>query len=258
MLKPDLIKEQIRGKTFISEVIYLDETESTNSYAKCISGDGILVITDHQTSGRGRFERAWESEKGSNLTFTIKKTFDLSSQDIPLINFYFTLCVYEVIREFIDEAGANSALLQLKWPNDLMYDSKKLCGLLIESNPAKKEFILGMGINVNQEKFPAELNAVSLCDVTGTKTDLSDMLIKLVKKIDVNLPLLLGSQEQIYIKWKNANNLIGKSVIFNSSEESNKFGNVIDLQRDGGIKLAINEQECVYYSGEIKITLIGS
>jgi BirA family transcriptional regulator, biotin operon repressor / biotin---[acetyl-CoA-carboxylase] ligase len=259
LLDIDLIEKELLNNTFISEIYYFEEIDSTNSFAKSLAGkDNIMVIAEYQKSGKGRYERIWESEKGNNLTFSIKKTFELNHDDIPSINFYFSYFVYETIKDYLEENNISASLLNIKWPNDILYDNKKLCGVLIESNIEKHEFTIGIGINLNQQKFNPEYNATSIKNIINHTVDVSSFLAGLIFKIDKNLGLLSPVNNILYTKWKNASNLIGKSVVFNSMDNLNKYGNVIDLQRNGGIKLLINGEEIVYYSGDIKITLIGN
>lgn len=259
MINLELANKELVGNTFVTRIYYFDETDSTNNFAKNAGeDDNIIVISEFQRSGKGRYEREWESEKGSNLTFSIKKKFDIKPSEISFINFYFSYFVYETIKEYLEERNISSSQLNIKWPNDILYDSKKICGLLIESNMGKNEFIIGIGINLNQRSFSAGLNAESLYNITGSRVDVTAFLVRLIGKINDNLPMLSPVNECLFEKWKNSTELIGKSVVFNVNDKLNKFGNVIDLQRDGGIRLLISGEEMVYYSGEIKITLIGN
>jgi BirA family biotin operon repressor/biotin-[acetyl-CoA-carboxylase] ligase len=258
LLNIDLIRSCLIGKTFVGEICYLEEMNSTNDRAKESAGDNLLVLTDFQTKGKGRYGRVWESERGSNVTLSIKKKFDVEPGDESLINFYFSYFVYDTIRELLNEHNVNTSPLNIKWPNDILYEGKKISGLLIESTHGKNEYVTGIGINVNQETFIPEYNAVSLSGIVNRKLDTTSLIIRLIENIDKNLGSLSTSVDDLFVKWKSANNLIGKSVIFNSGSILNKYGNVIDLQRNGGIKLLINGKESTFYSGEIKITLIGS
>jgi BirA family biotin operon repressor/biotin-[acetyl-CoA-carboxylase] ligase len=259
LLDIDLIRRELLGNTFVSNIYYFEEIGSTNKYAKTLSGeDNVLVISEFQGSGKGRFERVWESEKGSNLTFSIKKKFNISPAELPFINFFFSYFVYLAIKEHLEENDSSSQLLSIKWPNDILYDNKKISGLLVESNIEKNEFTIGIGINLNQQKFNPEYNAVSSVNIINRKTDISLFLIRLINIIDKNLSLMEPVNEILFTNWKNASNLIGRSVVFNVNDNMHKYGNVMDLQKDGGIKLFINGKEQIFFSGEIKITLIGN
>ncbi len=259
MLDIDLIKRELLNNTFISNIYYFEEIDSTNNFAKSLKDeDNVIVISEYQSSGKGRHERIWESEKEKNLTLSIRKKFDIKHSDVSFINFYFSYFIYETIKDYLEENNVNSSLLNIKWPNDILYGEKKLCGMLVESNIEKGEFTIGLGININQENFNPEYNAISIFNITKQQADISAFLISLMRKIDKNLGLLSPVNEILFTKWKSASSLIGRRVIFNMGNSDSKLGNVIDLQKDGGIKLMINGEEIVFYSGDIKITLTGN
>lgn len=258
MLDITRIRKALLGGTFISAVHYFDEVDSTNSFARTNAEDNALIIAEYQNAGKGRHERIWESEKGQNLTFTLKKKLELSAHKIPYINFFFSYYIYEIIKEFLEQNNVSASLLAIKWPNDILYDNKKICGVLVESNLNKKEFIIGIGINLNQRMFMRIYNAVSLNTITNCEVNGTSFLINLIGRFDKNLNKLAFPDNGLFTQWRNATNIIGKSVVFNSSDVQNKFANVIDLHEDGGIKLLINGEEQLFYSGEIKITLIGN
>lgn len=252
----DLIKRELSGIKLVSDIVYFDETGSTNTAAKQLKTDS-LVIAEYQSSGKGRFERKWESEKGSNLTFSIRKKIEIPADKISYINFFFSCYIFETIKELIKENG-DTSLLTIKWPNDILYNGKKICGILVESNLSKNVFIIGIGININQENFPSHLNAVSLYNITGIKSDISGTLVRLVKKFDHNFPSLQKCEQSLFEKWKNHSLITAKDIIITSEDNKLESAKVLDLQEDGGIKVLLNGKESVFYSGEIKITRIGS
>lgn len=258
MLNIEQIKNELLSGNFISGVHYFEEADSTNSFAKSQAGDDILVIAEYQIAGKGRYERMWESEKGLNLTFTLKKKLDIPVEKIPFVNFFFSYYIYEVIKELLEQKNINSSPLVIKWPNDILYDNKKLCGVLVESNLTRKEFIVGIGINVNQKIFTRIYNALSIGSIVNAEIDRSGLLLSLINRFSSSISYLHNTDEKLFRQWKAATNIIGKSVIFNSNEEQNRFAKVVDLLMDGGIKLLINGQESTFYSGEIRITLIGN
>ncbi|MGH2575257.1 MAG: biotin--[acetyl-CoA-carboxylase] ligase, partial [Ignavibacteria bacterium] len=155
LINPEILNSELINKTFIEKIYYFNEIDSTNEYAKKIKDeDNILIVSEYQTSGRGRFNRIWESEKGKNLTFTIKKKFNLENKYLQIVNFYFIYFLLDAVEKFIIDNLNLRPDLEIKWPNDILLSGKKLCGLLIESN--QKNFYVGIGLNVNQEKFNPE------------------------------------------------------------------------------------------------------
>lgn len=152
------------------------ETASTSDDAKRAassknSPEGTVIVADHQTAGRGRRENRWESPPGRNLMFSIV----LRPSD-P-IEFWSRIphLVGLAVARGIESAVSGIDSIQLKWPNDLMLDGKKLGGILVESqlsrNPEQSFCIAGVGININIDpaEFPPALRliAVSLAEKTG-------------------------------------------------------------------------------------------
>lgn len=258
MLDINFISENLIGKTFISKIYYFKEIDSTNNYAKKLNReDNVLVIAEYQSSGKGRFERKWESEPGMNLTFTIKKKFDINPQKNSFINFYFTYFLYSSLRKFLEKNYIiiNTDSLEIKWPNDILLNSKKISGLLIESSLNKNEYIIGIGLNVNQKIFKEEFNSSSLINHTNTEIDLNNLLINIITEFDKNLHLLNEAKfSRIFKLWKSSTKMIGKTVYYSVDGGVSKTSKIIDLADDGSIKLLINNEEKSYYSGEVKIT----
>jgi len=158
MIRVKLIESGLLQKTFVSRICYFKELDSTNDYCKTLHGeDNVLVVTDNQFKGRGRFERTWESEPGSNLTFSLRKKIEVEKDMVQSVNFFFTYCLYDCLKKFISSLNnEESPNLTIKWPNDIHLDGKKLSGILIEKESGSDTFIIGFGINVNQVVFPQE------------------------------------------------------------------------------------------------------
>ncbi|NBB77363.1 MAG: biotin--[acetyl-CoA-carboxylase] ligase, partial [Bacteroidetes bacterium] len=139
------------------DFIYIEETDSTNSFLKVKSSrellHGTVALTDHQTRGRGQYERFWESDQGKNLTFTIA----LRPKEASRLNLLSLASAYAAARAL--EMHLERAV-SLKWPNDLMVGGKKIGGLLTESvfsGEKPDRLLIGIGLNVNQVKFPEKL-----------------------------------------------------------------------------------------------------
>ena len=258
MLKTDFIKKSLNSSSLINSIYFFDEIGSTNDYAKSLSDKThILVITEYQTAGHGRFERKWDSEKGLNLTFSIKKHIDIPPKHIQSVNFFFTYYLIDGLKKFLKELVPESKIeIYIKWPNDIILNSKKICGILLESNLSSKEFTIGFGINVNQEKFSEEysLNASSLKKITGVEIDRNLLLICLLEHFERNFNLLInGHFDIIYKFWRGSNFLIGKDIVFETPGHVRKNAKVLDFKEDGGIEIETENKKVTYYSGDIKI-----
>lgn len=168
------------------QVIYLPECTSTNQIAQDLLNhgrlsEGNIVFTDFQTAGRGQRNNVWESAAGKNLTFSImlEPNFLYASEQFSL-NIFISLA----IRDFLGEYLPDHVLI--KWPNDIYYFSQKLCGILIACNIKTNTIqstIIGIGININQEKF-VHKNAISMAQICGQTFDREELLKILAEKIE--------------------------------------------------------------------------
>ena len=160
--------------------IHLPETESTNKYAREVfSGAGIaLITTDHQTAGRGQRGNSWESEAGKNLLFSLI----ISPEGIPGTG-QFAIC--ELISVAICEVLERHAPdIRIKWPNDIYYRDRKLCGILIEHDLEGAHLsrtIIGVGLNANQTHFVSDApNPISLYQILGHEVERETLLEDIV------------------------------------------------------------------------------
>ncbi len=168
------------------KVVFVPECHSTNNLALQLSThsenpEGTIVITNHQLAGRGQPGNSWEAQPGMNLTLSlILKPKALAVRDQFYLNVFISLAVYDYIKE------KTSAIVQIKWPNDIMVNSQKICGILIENQIQGSRFsnaIAGIGLNLNQDYFYSTL-ATSLKMITNVTYQLNDEFELLVRKLD--------------------------------------------------------------------------
>ena len=152
------------------KIIKLDAIDSTNSHLKKLLNEEALedltvVVSKHQTNGRGRNGAVWSNKPSLNLAFSLLKRFNsLSIKDKFYLNIISSISVYELLKKF------HVKELTIKWPNDIMTENKKISGILIENNVKGAKIthsIIGVGINVNQNKFRNLPNATSIFNQTG-------------------------------------------------------------------------------------------
>ncbi|MGI6073496.1 MAG: biotin--[acetyl-CoA-carboxylase] ligase [Fermentimonas sp.] len=156
------------------------EVDSTNDFMKRIikeepdeAVDGLMVLTDYQTKGKGQRGNSWHSERGENLLFSllIYPNNLLANQQF-IISRIASLSVKSLLDLFVDD-------ITIKWPNDIYWRDKKISGMLIENDlegKYVKNSIIGIGINVNQESFPDDIpNPVSVRQIIGLPCDMENM-----------------------------------------------------------------------------------
>lgn len=168
--------------------IRLEKIPSTNSFLAGLSQneklpEGTLVIANCQEQGRGQRGTSWNSESGKNLTLSVLlKPVFLPPHGQFGLSKAISLAVADFIRHCLDGHNAGEAV-KIKWPNDIYIADKKVAGMLIEnsvSGSSVENSVVGIGINVNQEKFPEPLpNPVSLKLITGKEFNLDDCLEQL-------------------------------------------------------------------------------
>lgn len=170
-------------------IIRLDNTESTNTYAKSLKPENndltpTVVYTDCQTCGRGQRGNTWESERGKNLTFSLVLYPSwLSAAHQFELSMLVSIGIVNALRNHV----VDHSRLKIKWPNDIYYDDKKVAGILIEnslSGQSIERSIVGIGLNVNQKEFVSDApNPVSLYNITGSETSLDEILDNVVGNI---------------------------------------------------------------------------
>ena len=179
-------------------IIWLKLTDSTNDEARrrLDALDNLSVLAaETQTAGRGQGDHTWTSAPGQNLTFTLVLKFPpcapIATSEILLI----TQAVTGGIRRYLLSKGVES---RIKWPNDIYVGDRKICGILIENILDGKQVsssMIGIGLNLNQDRFPADLpNPVSLRQLTGRTYDLRAELV-LLREALKKTASLLDSQE---------------------------------------------------------------
>ncbi|MEM4326314.1 MAG: biotin--[acetyl-CoA-carboxylase] ligase, partial [Candidatus Pacearchaeota archaeon] len=210
---PEIIYRDL--KNISPEIIYLNQVDSTNNFAKNnidnFKNKDYLIITDNQTKGRGRFEREWKSEKGLDLTFSF-----IIHPDTEIKSFYhFTimaaLSVFNALKFFIED----SKTLKIKWPNDLYYNGKKVCGILSEmiaEEARLKDLIIGVGINVNS--FPSLETAISLKQITNSTQDRHKILVLFLKNFYQYYKIYPQKFDIIFSEWKKNLKNLGEEVSF--------------------------------------------
>lgn len=249
--------EKLRQPNLFSDVIILDETDSTNLFAKNNPvNTPALISADYQTSGRGRFSRKWLSRQGENLTFTIVIDINLKNENIFAVNFYVSLMLYFALSELLP-----SEKIILKWPNDLLIENKKVCGILTETENLPdylRRFIIGVGLNVNQTSFSglSENEVTSIKNVSGIHCDRYELLFTLAKNILIFKDALFVP-ERILFLWKKFSGFVGRNIRFRKSDDSEIItGVVTGLSSDGAVViLSADNKKLRFYSGEISFIL---
>lgn len=167
MAAPDLmteaeIKSLMHTDWVAKEVLYFDTIDSTNTKAQELAEkgypSGTLVVADKQESGKGRRGRSWVSPSGTGIFMTLMIKPDINPNNASMLTLVAALAVAKAITSVTGEEA------MIKWPNDIVVNCKKVCGILTEMN-AQFDYInhivVGIGINVHNESFPEEISQMA-------------------------------------------------------------------------------------------------
>jgi len=187
VLVPQLLRRRLQGTPFAKRIHHFFRTDSTNTQAMRLGHEeephGAVIVAEEQTAGRGRAGRSWHSEKSSGIYLSVLLRPPISPMQAPLL----TLLAGLAARDAVLEQTGMSA--DVRWPNDLLLNRKKFCGILTEmhAEPDRVRFVIvGIGMNVNQARMPEELAAMatSLRMETGRQHSRLDLTVKLLHQLD--------------------------------------------------------------------------
>lgn len=201
-------------------LVYVPECHSTNGEALTVLqnntqvAEGAVIITDNQTVGRGQRGNTWESEAGKNLTFSIiLKPVFLQPKDQFKLNMAVSLGLYDYLTSQVSD-------VKIKWPNDMMLDDRKTCGMLIENQINGQQIIssiVGIGLNVNQQSFSLS-TPTSLSIKKSHEFDLNEALAELLQWIEARY-LQLRSNIDLKEEYVTALYGAGEKRNFKSGDE---------------------------------------
>jgi BirA family biotin operon repressor/biotin-[acetyl-CoA-carboxylase] ligase len=227
-------------------IIKLDAIGSTNTFLKeLVASDAIenytVVCADSQLEGRGQMGSKWISEPFKNLLFSVLVRFDsFKTLDSFYLNYSVSLAIVNVLKKY------NLPKLNIKWPNDILADSNKLAGVLIENSLRSnciKHTIIGIGLNVNQVSFDTDLkNVKSLKSFIGKEINKEQLLKELVYELKSEIenckPENFESIKQRYLSV-----LYKKEIptMFKDSEDLVFLGRIINVSDSGKLQIELED-----------------
>jgi BirA family transcriptional regulator, biotin operon repressor / biotin---[acetyl-CoA-carboxylase] ligase len=231
----------------VEKFIHLKTIESTNTYAKELTDlprKGIsIVIADRQTGGRGQRGNTFFSDHHGGIWCTIIQPMtDISD------HFIFNRALAVSLAETLAPLAPRGAIA-IKWPNDIYWNGRKICGMLLESHPASaRHMVIGFGLNVNiePEEFPGELRtiATSILAETRTKTEQGPLLEQIVGAYDrlSRLPVNSAHEQYCELLYGRGNNVevMGETGIFNG------------VMPDGRAEVSVGGEHKFFSSGPMR------
>jgi len=238
------------------KLIKLNAIDSTNEYIKMIksfSSDNLLcVYTFNQTMGKGQRSNIWISEPFMNLcvSFCYRPSNEISDD----FSFKLNMLVSNKIFEFLNQNNIPS--LNVKWPNDILSDKKKIAGILIEStikNNKVGDYIIGIGLNVNQFDFGDLKQASSLKKITNINYDLNKISKDFINHFS-NIDEYANNYSTNQIKTNYIKNLYGTKSFLNYTYKGEKIkGKIIDIKSTSSIELLVGKKLQILDSHDLKL-----
>jgi BirA family biotin operon repressor/biotin-[acetyl-CoA-carboxylase] ligase len=186
LLLPEILRPLVRGTIFDAQLHHFYKIGSTNTAAMAAAAEGTaegsVFLAEEQTAGRGRGAHSWLSARSAGIYCSTVLRPSLPPSDVLVLSLAVGLAVHAAIQQVDSRVNAD-----LKWPNDVLVDAKKVCGILTEMNAEAtrvRYIVVGVGINVNHASFPKELGATSLRLVTGSQWSRVDLAAALLKSLD--------------------------------------------------------------------------
>lgn len=249
-------------ETFPYPLITLDETDSTNRYISQLYNSSqepvaefTTVTAEFQSAGKGQRGNTWESERGKNLLFSlVLYPAFLEARRQFILSQIVSLSIKEELSRWSDE-------ITIKWPNDIYWKDKKICGILIE-NDLSGHFIgrsiSGIGININQDEFHSDApNPVSLKQITGKEHDRYEILAHILQRIQTYYNGLQTEKHSTYaaeIGARYARSLFRRRGFHPYEDAGGKFSaRLLRVEQDGRFVLEDeNGQEREYLFKEVQ------
>lgn len=248
------IKNFLETKTIGNEIIVLDTVDSTNNYLKDNANnikDGTVVTARMQTGGKGRLGRKWETIKDEEICFSILLRPDISPMEVSAITPLCGLAVAKGLSEYFDFKG------EIKWPNDVIVGSKKICGILTEMNCEfdKVDFIvIGIGINVLNTSFPKEIayKATSCKMESNREINKNQLLATVLKNLEeVLIDNNYNFTEKTLEEYKSYCATLNRAITFTRKGEKAK-GTATDINNLGELIVTMeNGEKETVFSGEV-------
>lgn len=240
-LDPDKIKANLKTKRIGRNVIVYASTASTNDvaaqYARNKNNDGLVVLAEEQIKGRGRSGNKWLAGKSDSVICSILLTDYATNAEL------LSLTIAVATAEAIGKCAKAEA--KIKWPNDIILNSKKVAGILVESKKTVKHtaYVIGIGINCHQSKqdFPAQLrkSATSIDIETGGQTDRISLIKRLLTSIENSLEIAEQNKKEIIEYWQRLSTQLGQrvSLVYNKKKFA---GNCIGIDPENGLILQLD------------------
>ncbi len=253
-LTKEYLQRGLATSTFGRKLYTFDEIDSTNSCVRALADvgaeEGTVVVAEFQTEGRGRLGRSWSAEPGANLLFSVLIRPPFTREQAGILPFFAAVAITRAVEPTLGRR------VESKWPNDLLIGGKKFCGILLETATQDQRLlhaILGIGINVNQRTFPAELalQATSLACERAHPVDRKALLHTILREMEsLYETARSGSSEPILAEWLSRCTMIGKKVSVRSGDEVIQ-GTAVEVRETGALVIQTPSGQNTYFAADV-------
>ncbi len=235
------LKYQLKTDVIAKKIYSYKEVASTNDAAYDIAmrgeKEGSVVTAELQTAGRGRMGRKWISPKAKGAYISVILRPDILPKEVPGITLFSALAVAKTIREMSNLSAF------IKWPNDVLINNQKVCGVLTEMNAETDKInfvIIGIGLNINTKKELLPKGATSIMEESGVEMSRVEVVRGLLRNLDKYYALYKsGRVEEIIKEYKEFSNFLGTRVQV-TYHDTKIEGYAIDVDRDGALILRMD------------------
>ncbi len=231
-------------------IIKLDAIDSTNDFLKNLYKNSVvenftMVVANSQTNGKGQRGSTWTSEAGKNIIMSVLlKDLIVNSEQIFDLNVIVSLSVFQVLK------SSNLSNLSIKWPNDIMSDSKKIGGILIE-NIFKTDntivSIVGIGINVNQTDFSLLPKASSIKNSIGTSMDIDLLANAIRNKLYQNMEIMTTNSSLFWKMYEENLFKLNIPMVFEDIKKKRFMAIIKGVSSNGKLQLLLEDDSTVEY-----------
>ena len=245
ILAPSLLRAELGDHPIGHNIVHYFHTESTNAVALKLAGEGAehgtVVVAEEQTAGRGRLGRVWYSEKSSGIYTSIILRPPLSPAAAPVLTLMAGLAAQKAV------SAATGLAVDIRWPNDLLVNGKKVCGILTEMSAELDRLhcvVLGIGINVNHSLMPPELEniATSLRMEAHRGISRVQVLVALLRELERSYQLLLThGNKAITEPWEAASTFAHGKRVRVSSAAGETQGTTTGIDPSGALRIQYDD-----------------
>ena len=263
LLLPEIVQSELNTKIICNhsgQIFHFDSIDSTNKFAKKIANDGAVdgtvIVAEEQTGGKGRLERDFFSPKYKSILFSLILRPNCLPKDAPKFTLLAAVAIIQAMKKFNLHAG-------IKWPNDIIFDNKKVVGILTEMSAEidRVNFIvIGIGINANiaPEEFPDDIKkiAASLSEMNGGENiERVKFFRAVLEECDkLYTETISRGFDKIIDLWKKYNVTLNNEIKIISAEGGETFtGKAIDIDDDGALIVKTSEGLKTFYAGDVSI-----